>query len=148
VTTLDDFVSTATAARGLAVVSTLHGDSISSSVVSVGVLPHPTTHESVVGLVARSDSRKANNVRRHPRATLIAVAGSRWVAVEGPVTLIGPDDPLDSLDARQVAQLLREVYSSAGGHHPDWDEYDRSMREQRRTAMLVTPSLVYTNPGA
>jgi hypothetical protein len=42
--------------------------------------------------------------------------------------------------------LLREVFSAAGGTHDDWDEYDRAMREERRTVVLVTPTRVYSNP--
>ena len=39
--------------------------------------------------------------------------------------------------------MLRQVFTAAGGSHDDWDEYDRTMREQRRTVVLVTPSRVY-----
>jgi len=42
--------------------------------------------------------------------------------------------------------LLREIFIAAGGTHDDWDTYDRVMREERRTAVLVTPSRVYSNP--
>ena len=31
--------------------------------------------------------------------------------------------------------------------HDDWDAYDRTMREERRTAVLVTPTRTYTNPS-
>ena len=34
---------------------------------------------------------------------------------------------------------------AAGGTHDDWDEFDRTMREQRRTAVLVTATRVYGN---
>ncbi len=39
--------------------------------------------------------------------------------------------------------LLREVFQAAGGTHDDWQEYDRVMREQRRTAVFVSPTRVY-----
>ena len=147
-TTLEDFASTAVAAHGLAVTSTFRDGTISCSVVSVGILTHPVTRLTVVGFVARSDSRKFANLRRHPRATLAAVAGYRWVAVEGPVTLIGPDDDLDGFGPDGLGQLLRDVYSAAGGVHPDWREYDRAMRDERRAAALVTPHRIYTNPDS
>ena len=41
---------------------------------------------------------------------------------------------------------LREIFTAAGGTHDDWDTYDRVMREERRTAVVVTPSRVYSNP--
>jgi hypothetical protein len=147
-TTLADFANTAAAARGLAVTSTIRDHTISCSVVSVGVLTHPVTRLPVVGFVARSDSRKFANLRRHPRATLAAVAGHRWVAVEGPVTLIGPDDTPDGFDPDGLVQLLRDVYTAAGGEHPDWHEYDRAMRNERRAAALLTPARIYTNPNS
>ena len=41
--------------------------------------------------------------------------------------------------------LLREVFIACGGSHDNWDEYDRVMTEQRRTAVLITPTRVYSN---
>jgi hypothetical protein len=41
--------------------------------------------------------------------------------------------------------LLRQVFSAAGGSHDDWDAYDRTMAEQRRTVVLVSPSRIYSN---
>jgi hypothetical protein len=52
--------------------------------------------------------------------------------------LAGPDDELPGLASEQVPQLLRDVFTAAGGTHDDWDEYDRTMAAERRTAVLVT----------
>jgi hypothetical protein len=41
--------------------------------------------------------------------------------------------------------LLRKVFTAAGGTHDDWDAYDRTMAEQRRTVVLVEPTRVYSN---
>ena len=41
--------------------------------------------------------------------------------------------------------LLRDIFTAAGGTHEDWDEYDRVMAAERRTAVLVTPTRVYGN---
>ena len=134
---------------GLAVVVTQRGDgSPQASVVNAGVLAHPLRREPVVGLVVRGDTRKLANLRRRPRATVVFRAGWEWVAVEGPVDLAGPDDPLEGLDSGRVPQLLREVFSSAGGTHDDWNEYDRVMAAERRVAVLVEPERVYSNPGS
>jgi len=46
-----------------------------------------------------------------------------------------------------VPQLLRDVFSAAGGTHDDWDEYDRVMADEDRLAVLVRPERVYSNPG-
>ena len=72
-----------------------------------------------------------------------SVAGWRWSTVEGRAVIVGPDDPHDSVDAEQLRRLLREVFEAAGGTHDDWDEYDRVMRDERRAAVLVTPTRIY-----
>jgi len=41
--------------------------------------------------------------------------------------------------------LLREVFTACGGTHDNWDEYDRTMVEQGRVAVLVAPTRVYSN---
>ena len=51
------------------------------------------------------------------------------------------------MPAGSVPQVLRDVFSAAGGTHDDWDEYDRVMAAERRLAVLVGPERVYSNPG-
>jgi PPOX class probable F420-dependent enzyme len=132
--------------RGLAVVSTTRADgTVQSSLVNAGVLDHPVSGEPVVGLVVRGDARKLANLRRRPRATVVAHAAYEWVAVEGEVELVGPDDPSAGIDAEGLRRLLRAVFVAAGGSHDDWDEFDRVMREERRTVVLVHPARVYSN---
>lgn len=78
---------------------------------------------------------------------LVFRAGWEWVSVEGEVTLAGPDDELDGLDADGLTMLLRDIYAAAGGQHDDLAEYDRVMASERRTAVLVTPGQFRTNPA-
>jgi PPOX class probable F420-dependent enzyme len=145
-TDLQDFARLVGRDHGLCVVSTLRPDStIQSSVVNAGVLAHPLTGRSAVGLVARGRSRKLANLRARPRATVVVRAGWEWVAAEGPADLAGPDDKLGDLDAERVRLLLREIFTAAGGTHDDWDTYDRVMAEEHRTAVLVTPDRVYSS---
>jgi hypothetical protein len=49
------------------------------------------------------------------------------------------------VDAEQLRLLLRDVFTAAGGTHDDWAQYDRTMVEQRRAAVVVTPSRIYGN---
>lgn len=70
--------------------------------------------------------------------------GWRWATVEGTAELVGPDDPQPWSDDDGLRRLLRDVFTAAGGTHDDWDAYDRTMIEQRRTAVLVTPGRIYT----
>jgi PPOX class probable F420-dependent enzyme len=118
-----------------------------AAVVNAGVLNHPLTGEPVVALVARGASAKLKHLRRKPQATLVFRAGWDWIGVTGPVELAGPDDELPGLDAEAVRQLLRDIYHAAGGEHPDLEEYDRAMAEDRRTAVLIRPESFSSNPS-
>ena len=130
--------------HGLVVVSTLRADgTIQSSVVNAGVLDHPASGEPVVGFVARADAQKLRHLRARPRASVALRAGWQWACVEGNAELIGPDDPVEGIDAERLRVLLRDVFIAAGGTHDDWDEYDRVMAAERRTAVLVQPARVY-----
>ncbi len=134
--------------HGLCVLTTLRSDgSVQASVVNAGVLPHPRTGEQVVGLVAIGGSKKLDNLRADPRATVVARAGWQWATVEGDAEIIGPDDPHPDVDEAALKDLLRKVFQAAGGTHEDWDTYDRVMAEERRAAVLVAPRRIYTNPA-
>src|SRR6266545_148758 len=103
------------AEHGLAIVATTRADgSVHASVVNAGVLDHPVTGDPVVGLVARGTALKVRLFRRAGRASVTFRVGWEWAAVEGPVQLIGPDDPVDQFSPDQVPQLLRDVFSAAG----------------------------------
>ena len=146
-TSLEDFAALVPADHGLVTVATTRADgSVQATVVNVGVLAHPATGDSVVGLVARGGAAKLTNLRARPRATVTIRAGWQWVTVEGPVTLIGPDDPVAGVDAQRLAALYREVFTAAGGTHDDWPDYDDTMVRQRRAVVLVTPERIYSNP--
>jgi PPOX class probable F420-dependent enzyme len=130
--------------RGLAVVSTLRSDgSMHNAVVNAGVTTHPLTGEEVVGYVALGRALKLRHLRIRPRATLTWRVGFRWQSVEGAVTLIGPDDPLEGFDPADLPQLLRDVYLSTGATHDDWPTYDRVMADERRCVVLVRPERAY-----
>jgi PPOX class probable F420-dependent enzyme len=145
--TIDDFAALVPVDHGLVTVATTRADgTVQATVVNVGVLPHPVSGERVVGLVARGSSAKLTNLRARPRATVTIRGGWQWVTVEGPVTLIGPDDPLAGIDEERLRALLREVFVAAGGVHDDWPDYDETMARERRSVVLVTPERVYSNP--
>jgi len=147
-TDLPAFADVASADKGLVVFTTLRRDgSAQSSVVNAGVLPHPLTNEPVVGLVAIGGARKLDHLRADPRTTVTARNGWQWATVEGTAQLIGPDDPHAGVDEERLRVMLREIFTAAGGTHDDWDTYDRVMRDERRTAVLISPTRVYTNPS-
>jgi PPOX class probable F420-dependent enzyme len=133
--------------HGLSVVVTRRADQTPhTSVVNAGVVPHPVTAAQTVGFVAAGGTRKLAHLRADPTIAVVARAGWQWATVEGIAQLIGPDDPHSDVDDERLRLLLREIFVTAGGVHDDWDQYDRVMREDRRTAVLVDPIRVYTNP--
>ena len=113
-----------------------------ASLVNAGVLDHPVTGEPVVGLVVAGDALKVRLMRRAGRAAVTFRAGWEWVAVEGPVSMIGPDEPAPGVD---LPPLLRAIFTAAGGTHDDWDEFDRVMAAERRLAVFVAPARISSN---
>lgn len=142
-TTFDDAVAIGRQEHGLAVISTLRGDgSIQTSLVNAGATAHPESGEPVLGFVTYGNVKLAN-LRTRPQLTATFRSGWQWAAIEGRAELIGPDYPHPEVDAERLRLLLREIFQAAGGSHDDWDEYDRVMLEQRRTAVLMRPGRVY-----
>jgi PPOX class probable F420-dependent enzyme len=146
VTTLDEAVALAASDRGLAIVATLRADAtIQSSLVNVGLIAHPVDDsDHVLGFVTYGRIKLAN-LRARPQLAVTFRNGWQWATVEGNAEIAGPDDPQPWLEPDKLPQLLRTIFRAAGGSHDDWDEYDRVMAEQRRAAVLVRPTRVYSN---
>ena len=134
--------------HGLSTVAVGRGDRPPQvTVVNAGVLAHPMTGAAVVAFVTAGGSRKLTLLRSDPAIAVTIRAGWQWVTVEGTAELIGPDDPHPEVGDEELRLLLRSIFSAAGGSHDDWDTYDRTMREERRAAILVAPDHVYSNPN-
>jgi len=116
------------------------------SVANATIIDHPITGQSVVAFVSRRGS-KLRNLRTNRRATLLFQAGWEWVATRGDIELSGPDDPHPAIHGERQQRLLRDIYSAAGGSHPDLDQYDQTMLDERRCAVLLTPEHIWTNPA-
>ena len=145
---IEDFSRLVAGDHGLVVVSATRANgTISSSVVNAGVLPHPVTAQTVVGMVVRGGTRKLAYWRDRPYANVVIRSGWQWAAAEGRVDLVGPDDPVPGVDADRLRLLLREIFTAAGGSHDDFNTYDKVMRDERRTAVFVHPDRIYANPG-
>lgn len=127
--------------HGLASVAVVRADGTPhTSLVNAGVLDHPRTGSPVVGYVTYGPV-KLRALRARPATSVLFRSGWRWVAVDGDSELIGPGDGPDE----ELRLLLRAVFTAAGGTHDDWDAYDRTMRDEGRVAVLVTPRRVYGN---
>lgn len=130
----------------IAVLATTRPDrSIHASLVSSGAMEHPLRSGLAVAAVVAGGARKLGHLRSSGRAAATFVNGFDWVTAEGPVTIIGPDDPSDGFAAADVPMLLRRVFQAAAGSHDDWDEYDRVMAEQRRAALFIHPERILRN---
>jgi PPOX class probable F420-dependent enzyme len=145
-TTLNDAVALAAEESGLAVVSTVRADgTVQASLVNVGVLPHPSSGEPVLGFTTYGKVKLAN-LRARPQLAVTFKKGWQWATVEGHAELAGPDDAQAWLvEHEQLRLLLREVFVAAGGTHDHWPEYDRVMADERRAVVLIEPTRVYSN---
>ena len=143
--TLDEVMEVAQREQYLAVVATLRADlTIQASLVNAGALLHPITGDPVIAFVTYG-STKLGNLRARPQIAVTFRSSWTWATVEGRADVIGPDDPHPLVDAERFRHLLREVFTSAGGQHDDWDAYDATMLEQRRAAVFVAPSRIYSS---
>lgn len=145
-TTLEEAAALAAPDHGLAVISTVRADgTVQASLVNAGIIAHPASGDQVLAFVTYGKV-KLGNLRARPALAATFRQGWQWATVEGDAELAGPDDPAPWLrDADQLRLLLREIFTAAGGTHDDWDEYDATMVAQRRTAVLVKPTRVYSN---
>lgn len=145
-TTLDEAVALAKAESGLAVISTVRADgTVQASLVNVGLLAHPSNGEQVLAFTTYGKVKLAN-LRARPQLAVTFRNGWQWATVEGRAELVGPDDEQPWLtDADRLRLLLREVFTTAGGTHDNWAEYDRVMASERRAVVLIAPTRVYSN---
>lgn len=122
--------------------------------VLLTVKPGGRPHASNIGYAAwdgevhistRAHQVKIANLRRDDRAGLHVTSDDfgSWAVIEGraalsPVT-IHPDD--------DTAALLRRVYEAIKGPHPDWDEFNQAMIDQRRLVVSVAAESAYGRIG-
>lgn len=146
--TVDDIRRIVALDHGLASLSTLRADGhVQSVVVNAGVVDHPLTGQPVAAFVGRPGTAKLTHLRKRPYGTLLWRAGWAWVGAEGPVELVGPDDPLPGFDLDELPALLRNIHAAAGTvEEPDQAEFDRTVTAERRVAVLLTPQRIYVNP--
>ena len=120
----------------LAVVTTVGASGkVQSTVVTSGV------SEGNVLFISRERTMKVKNVRRSGRCsvTVLKPDTTRYVTVEGPATAHG----WFNTEPTELLALLRSAYASAARPPDSWKDFDGSMREERRTVILVTPERVY-----
>ena len=95
-----------------------------------------------VAFTTRANRAKLHNLKRDPRCSLM-VSQEDWrgyVVLEGRAQVLSADNT----GSDELRDALRDVYRTAAGQeHANWDEYDRSMREDKRSAVIVVPDRIY-----
>lgn len=95
-----------------------------------------------VAFTTTAHRAKLLNLKRNPRCSLM-VSQEDWrgyVVLEGQAELLSPG----ITDAAELREALRDVYRAASAtEHPDWEEFDADMLEQRRSAVIVVPEHIY-----
>lgn len=79
----------------------------------------------------RQTAMKAKNLRRDPRAVLCVLPDGffgDWIQVEGRAEIV---------DLPEAMPLLVDYYRGLSGEHPDWDDYQESMRREQRVLVRI-----------
>ena len=109
---------------------------VQMSIVTVGI------YSVGVAFTVSPQSAKLANLRRNPRCSLM-VAQSDWLdyaVLEGRAQVLSPD----GAPPEELRLTLRGVYRAASGkEHPDWEEFDQAVRDDRRSAIIVMPEHFY-----
>jgi len=87
---------------------------------------------------------KTRNLRRDERASLHVTGDDGWsyAVAEGSAVLTPPAAAEDD----DTVEALIALYRNIAGEHPDWDDYRRSMVDDRRVVMTLPISHLYGMP--
>jgi PPOX class probable F420-dependent enzyme len=88
--------------------------------------------EGKLVISTREAAYKTRNLRRDPTAVVCVFSDGffgPWLQVGGRAQVV----PLP-----EAMEGLVDYYRGISGEHPDWDEYRRAMRQQRRVLIRVT----------
>ena len=95
-----------------------------------------------IAFTVTEDRVKLKNLRRNPRCTLLVSQESWWgfVVLEGRAEILSADNT----DPEEFCLALRDAYrATSGEEHPNWEEYDQAMRDDRRSVIIVVPERIY-----
>jgi PPOX class probable F420-dependent enzyme len=79
------------------------------------------------------DRAKTRNVRRDQRVSLCVMDDQffgPWVQIDGRAEIV---------DLPEAMTGLKDLYRQVAGEHPDWDDYERAMVDDRRVLMRIVP---------
>ena len=134
---LDDNLKNFVAENRRGVLTTFRRDgSAQMSIITCGPL------QDGVAFSTTEDRAKLRNLRRNSRCSLL-VARENWsayIVLQGHARLVSADNT----DESELKMVLRDVYRTAAAtEHPDWEEYDQAMMDQKRSAIIVVPDHIY-----
>ena len=95
-----------------------------------------------VAFTTTHDRAKLQNLQRDPRCALMVSKQDWWgfLVLEGRATILSPENT----GAGELREALRGVYRAATNQdHPNWEEYDQAMVDDRRSAVIVVPDHIY-----
>ncbi len=119
-----DFIRT----RHRMILTTFRADgSLQSSPVTGGV-----DAEGRVVIASYPQRAKSVNIRRTGRASVVVLSeefNGAYVQLDGDAEVI---------DGPAAVEPLVDYYRAIAGEHPDWDEYRRAMRDQKKCLLRVT----------
>jgi len=81
---------------------------------------------------SRETAIKTKNARRDPRVSVCFLRSEFFgghVQVDGTAEIVSLPDAME---------LLVDYYRRLSGEHPDWDDYRRSMEQEKRCVLRVT----------
>jgi PPOX class probable F420-dependent enzyme len=87
--------------------------------------------DGMVVISSRETAMKVKNLRRDPRASLVAFTDGffgEWVQIDGQAQIVSLPDAMDG---------LVEYYRRVAGEHEDWDDYRRAMERERRVLIGI-----------
>ncbi|MDA0797079.1 MAG: TIGR03618 family F420-dependent PPOX class oxidoreductase [Chloroflexi bacterium] len=97
-----------------------------------------------LAFTTRQRNAKYANLLRDPRCAMMVMSPDLrvYAVLDGDAQVVGAHNS----DADTLRATLRDVYrASAGKEHPNWDEYDAVMAEQKRVAILLAPTRMYAH---
>ena len=97
--------------------------------------------DGMIRISVTDDRAKTRNLERDSRAVVHITAPNKWsyLSFDGTVELSPvAAEPGDAV-CQELAQLLRDVQ---GKEHPDWDEFNQAMVDDRRRVVRFTPASV------
>ena len=99
-------------------------------------------YENGVAFTTPEGRAKLANLKRNQRCSLLVSQPDWWgyMVMEGRARLLSPENT----DGEALRTSLREVYvACSGGEHPNWEEYDQAVGDERRSVVIIEPEKIY-----